>query len=92
MSGKQVVMAFPGTGIGSRLFPPDLVTFLTDFYCQKGVEVWAGSRAVGIEPRRGRLGLNVQETRLVNVRKIMADGVVAGIGIEPNVALARQPG
>jgi len=92
MSGKQVVMAFPGTGIGSRLFPADLVTFLTDFYRQKGVEVWAGSRAVGIEPRGGRLGLNVQETRSVHVRKIMADGIVAGIGIEPNVALAQAAG
>ena len=28
MNGKEVVMAFPDAGIGSRVFPPDLVAFL----------------------------------------------------------------
>src|SRR6516162_8839623 len=42
MNGKKVVMAFPETGIGSRMFPSDLCTFLNDYYRQKGVEVLAG--------------------------------------------------
>ena len=45
MNGKNVVMAFPDEGIGSRMFPADLAKFLNDFYRQKGVEVLAGELA-----------------------------------------------
>ena len=48
MNGKNVVMAFPGDGIGSRMFPADLAKFLNDFYRQKGVEVLAGELRDGL--------------------------------------------
>ena len=47
MNGKNVLMAFPDNGIGSRIFPADLAMFLNDFYRQKGVEVLAGELAAG---------------------------------------------
>ena len=92
MNGKKVVMAFPEAGIGSRTFPPDLATFLNDFYRQKGVEVLAGQRVNGLETRGGRAVLKVRNAQGQGEREVVADGVVAGIGIQPNVELAQAAG
>jgi NADPH-dependent 2,4-dienoyl-CoA reductase/sulfur reductase-like enzyme len=83
MNHKQVVMLFPGSGICDRNFPPDLSNFLNDFYRQKGVEVWKGESAAGLERRGGQWVLKTQSQREVSV-----DGVVAGIGIRPNLDVA----
>src|SRR5438132_380013 len=45
LNQKEVVMLFPGSGIGQRMFPRELSQFLNDFYRQKGVEVLAGESA-----------------------------------------------
>jgi NADPH-dependent 2,4-dienoyl-CoA reductase/sulfur reductase-like enzyme len=92
MNGKNVMMAFPDAGIGARMFPPDLSAFLNDFYRQKGVEVLTGQRVEGLEARSGRLALKVRSAQGPGEREIMADGVVAGIGIVPNVELAQAAG
>jgi 3-phenylpropionate/trans-cinnamate dioxygenase ferredoxin reductase subunit len=87
MSGKQVVMIFPEEGIGARLFPGDLAQFLNDFYREKGVEVWAGEMASGLEPHGEQFTLKMQSGR-----EMLVDSVVAGIGIQPNVELAQAAG
>jgi NADPH-dependent 2,4-dienoyl-CoA reductase/sulfur reductase-like enzyme len=92
MNGKKVTMAFPGPAIGSRLFPADLAEFLNDFYRQKGVEVLPGTLATGCETHAGKPTLKIRDEQAQTDRTIMADGVVAGIGIEPNVELARAAG
>ena len=92
MNGKAVVMAFPEAGIGGRMFPPDLADFLNDFYRQKGVEVVAGGLVAGLEARGGRPVLKVRNSASQAEREVVADGVVAGIGIQPNVELARAAG
>ena len=91
-NGKQVAMAFPETGIGSRMFPPDLVAFLNDYYRREGVEVLAGEQVVGLEVRDRRAVLALRGADASAERRLEADGVVAGIGIEPNVDLARSAG
>ena len=92
MSGKKVVMAFPGDGIGSSLFPADLSAFLNDFYRHKGVEVFAGERVTGWEKRQDKSVLKTRNKLTEGDREIVADAVVAGIGIEPNVELAQAAG
>ncbi len=87
MNGKKVTMLFPEDGISARVFPPDLVTFLNDFYQKKGVTVLAGELIGSIDERGGRFFL-----RTDNGREIVADGVVAGLGIELNTDLAQQAG
>lgn len=89
MSGKKVVMTFPGDGIGSRLFPADLSRYLNDFYRQKGVEVLAGERVTGWEKRQGKPVLKTRNKQTQGDGEIVVDAVVAGIGIEPNVELAQ---
>lgn len=87
MNGKDVVMVFPSEGIGARVFPRDLSLFLNDYYRQKGVEVLAGEAVVDLEPRGDRVALKTRSGR-----EIVVDGVVAGIGIQPNVELAQAAG
>jgi NADPH-dependent 2,4-dienoyl-CoA reductase/sulfur reductase-like enzyme len=92
MNGKKVVMAFPDAAIGGRMFPPDLAAFLNDFYRQKGVEVLPGQRATGLETRASRTVLKVGDAQVSGARELVCDGVVAGIGIVPNIELARDAG
>ncbi len=92
MNGKDVTMVFPETGLGQRLFPPDLVQFLNDFYRQKGVEIVAGAAATGLEKSGGRWVLKIRDDPNSRDRVIVADGIVAGIGIQPNIELAKSAG
>ncbi len=87
MNGKEVVMIFPGQDVGDRVFPRALAQSLTAYYRQKGVEVLPGQKVVGLESR-GRQRV----VRTSGQREIAVDGVVAGLGIEPNVELARAAG
>jgi 3-phenylpropionate/trans-cinnamate dioxygenase ferredoxin reductase subunit len=87
MNKKGVVMLFPGDGIGGRLFPRDLSAFLNEFYREKGVDVQGGMRIIGTEQKGTRNLLKTQ-----NGREFLVDGVIAGLGIEPNTALARAAG
>src|SRR2546426_53838 len=92
MNGREVVMIFPEEGIGSRVFPPDLTRFLNDFYRQKGIEVIAGASVAGMEARQGQSILKVRIAQSGSEREVVADGVVAGIGVQPNVELAETAG
>ena len=85
--GKQVVMIFPGHEIGERVFPKELAQYVSNFYQQKGVELVAGERIVGAEARG-----NQRSLKTATGREIIVDGVVAGIGIEPNIELAQSAG
>jgi NADPH-dependent 2,4-dienoyl-CoA reductase/sulfur reductase-like enzyme len=92
MSGKKVVMIFPGAGIGARLFPLGLAAFLNDYYGRKGVDIIAGATVTGFESRAGGKILRIRETETTKERDVEADAVIAGIGVEPNVDLAQAAG
>jgi NADPH-dependent 2,4-dienoyl-CoA reductase/sulfur reductase-like enzyme len=91
-SGAEVTIAFPDAGIGARMFPPDLSAFVTDFYRKKGVDVLPGQSVTGVEWRDGRAVVTARDARGQGQRELAADGVVAGIGIVPNVELAKAAG
>ncbi|HUP27914.1 MAG TPA: FAD-dependent oxidoreductase [Chloroflexia bacterium] len=87
MNGKAVTMVVPGKGIGERLYPPDLVRYLNTYYQQRGVELLLGDRAGNLETSQGALRLVLESGRTISV-----DGVVAGVGIEPDTSLAEAAG
>jgi 3-phenylpropionate/trans-cinnamate dioxygenase ferredoxin reductase component len=92
MNGKDVVLIFPDQGIGDRIFPPEHAGFLNDYYREHGVTIMARERIEGIETRGARHALTLRHTRTGQAREIVVDGVIAGIGVTPNIALARQAG
>jgi NADPH-dependent 2,4-dienoyl-CoA reductase/sulfur reductase-like enzyme len=80
-------LIFPDKDICERIFPRLLAQFVSNFYKQKGVEVLAGEKITGLE----LLG-NQRVLKTSTNREIRVDGVVARLGIEPNVELARKVG
>ena len=85
--GNDVTLVFPEAAICNRVFPARLGAYLNDTYREKGVEVLAESTVTDIEV--GESGATVT---LDDGRRLAADRVVAGIGIEPDVTLARAAG
>ena len=87
MNGKRVTMIFPESGIGSRAYPQPLVEFLNSYYREKGVAVLASETVKSVRTKGGKTIVTTGRGM-----EISADGVVAGLGIVPNTALAEQAG
>lgn len=87
MNGKEVSILFPQTGIASNIFPADVVDFLNDYYRQKGVEVLAGQEVRAVEGSGRDLTVVT-----ASGRRIAVNGIVAGVGVTPNVELAEAAG
>jgi NADPH-dependent 2,4-dienoyl-CoA reductase/sulfur reductase-like enzyme len=92
MAGREVVLVFPDDGVSAKVFPPDLARSLNDYYREKGVEVLSGTAVVGIDSSPGKQVLRLREGRSGQEKTLEVDGVVAGIGVQPNVELAKAAG
>ncbi len=86
INGKEAVLIFPNSGICARLFPQHLSQFVTHYFHEKGVEVLAGETVEGIT------GGGKPTLKLKGKGELAVDGVIAGIGLEPNLELARSAG
>ena len=83
----EVTMIVPQPGLGARVFPADLSRYLVDYYRQEGVTMLMGESVERVE--------SVTDGYRVHTKgsgRVAADAVVAGLGIEPEVGLARQAG
>jgi len=87
MNQKAVSLIFPGAAIGGHIFPSGLAQFLNGYYSEKGVEVLYGQHVTLVETR----GVETVVTT-GSGRELLVDGVVAGLGIAPNVELAKAAG
>ncbi len=91
-SKKHVTMVFPERSIGSGIYPADLSEFLNEYYREHGVEVLARHVVSGVERKGDKVAVTVTPSESSGSREILVDGVVGGMGIEPNVEVARQAG
>jgi 3-phenylpropionate/trans-cinnamate dioxygenase ferredoxin reductase subunit len=87
MNGKKVTMIFPGDDVCGSLFPKELAHFVSNYFREKQVELISREKIVAAT-KRGKEHV----LRTGSGREIVVDGVIAGIGIEPNVELAKQAG
>ncbi len=85
MNGCRVSMVFPGSGIGARIYPPGLTSFLNSYYRERHVDLFPGETVKSIE----RTGTKTRITT-ASGKSLYADAVIAGIGIEPELDLARS--
>lgn len=85
--GKKVTMIFPENSISENIFPGDLSNFLNDYYRGKGVEVVTGDTAASVQKEGNHIMVHTGSGRAYDV-----DGVVAGIGIRPNIDPAKAAG
>ena len=84
-TGQRVTMVFPEDAISEHVFPTDLAKFINEYYRLNGVEVLTGDSVVSVQKEGDRLIARTGSGRILE-----ADGVVAGIGIHPNLDLAKQ--
>ena len=87
MIGKKVVMIFPEQSIGANVYPHELSRFLNEYYREKGVEVVPDDLVASLEQTGYRSTVHTRGGKSFEV-----DGVIAGIGIRPNLELAQQAG
>jgi 3-phenylpropionate/trans-cinnamate dioxygenase ferredoxin reductase subunit len=85
MQGKQVTMVFLEYSIGENMYPPELSQFLNDFYRRKGIDLVPADSISGVEKNGGSLTVLTRSGR-----KIEVDSLVAGIGLRPNIELAKS--
>jgi 3-phenylpropionate/trans-cinnamate dioxygenase ferredoxin reductase subunit len=87
MQGCDVTMVVRDQGIGAKVYPEDLSRHLVSYYREKGVTVRLGEEAGRIETSGERYQVHAGHGDLLEV-----DAVVAGLGIEPDVSVARAAG
>jgi 3-phenylpropionate/trans-cinnamate dioxygenase ferredoxin reductase subunit len=87
MQGRDVTLVLKEDGIGPRVFPGDLARWLVEYYREKGVTLRSGATVGRVESSKDKF-----QVHLDSGDPISADAVVAGLGIEPNVGLAREAG
>jgi NAD(P)H-nitrite reductase large subunit len=87
MNNKHVTMIFPAKSIGARVYPQPLSEYLNSYYREKGVTLHAGDTVKTIRKEGTKVSVMTE-----NGMEIMADGIIAGLGIQPNIDLARQAG
>ena len=87
INGCKVSMVFPDSGIGARIYPPKLSEFLNNYFREKGINVLTGEKIRALEKNGARFTVKTESGKVLS-----AGAVVAGIGIEPEVGLAKSLG
>jgi 3-phenylpropionate/trans-cinnamate dioxygenase ferredoxin reductase subunit len=83
----NVTMVFPEPYLCSRVFTPSLGKAINSLYLGHGVTLLAGERPVSIAREREKFAL-----RTTTGGEIVADMVIVGVGITPNIELGAQAG
>jgi 3-phenylpropionate/trans-cinnamate dioxygenase ferredoxin reductase component len=87
MVGGKVTMIFPGSAISEKIFPVDLAKFINEYYRLMGVQVVTGDSVASVQKDGDHIMV-----RTGSGRTFETDGVVAGVGIHPNLDLAQEAG
>jgi len=85
--GRDVTMIFPETGLGARAWPAELSGFVTRYYEERGVRLLRGHSVTAVEDRGAQCLV-----RTSGDARVLADVLVAGLGIKPDTALAESAG
>lgn len=87
MYGSKVTMIFPERGLGARIFPAGLSGFLNSQYRDRGVDLLPEENVSAVVRTGAKTAVTTRSGKTLN-----ADAVIAGIGIEPEVSLAKALG
>ena len=90
--GKEITMIFPEVGISGLTFPDDLASFLNSYYREKGVEVLNGHLVQAISKIGEKFQVAYKNKEGESLLQGVFDDVIIGIGIKPNVELAKDAG
>lgn len=85
--GKAVTLVFPERLVGERAYPRELAESITATFALKGVALRPGRTVAGVEEEGSALLVRTSDGE-----RLVADAVVAGIGVLPATALAAAAG
>lgn len=87
MNDKKVTLIESGAGIGWRVFPEEIVTYLNEYYLSHQIQVMTGVVISDIKKSGDQHQLLFSSGNTLDV-----DGVVAGVGVKANSDLAQKAG
>ncbi len=87
MNDKKVTLIESGAGIGWRVFPEEIVTYLNEYYLSHQIQVMTGVVISDIKKSGDQHQLLFSSGNTLDV-----DGVVAGVGVKANSELAQKAG
>jgi len=80
----DVTMIFPEDGICGLIFPNTLSNFINDYYQKKGIKVLKNEMVINVTKQD-----NGYLIKTKSGKKLRFDVVIAGLGIKPNIELAK---
>ncbi len=89
---KKVTMIFPEVGISGLRFSDELAEFLNDYYREKGVVVHDGFLVDSIVKDNDGYQVKFNHVNNGETKEERFDGIIAGLGIKPNIQLAEEAG
>jgi 3-phenylpropionate/trans-cinnamate dioxygenase ferredoxin reductase subunit len=87
MQGKDVTIIFRENSIGELVYPPEISKYIDDYFRKKGVQLLPADTITSFEPKGDRVQIQTKSGKTLEF-----DAVVGGIGIRPNVELAKAAG
>ena len=87
--GKKVSIIFPEIWLNQRIFPAEISTHLHQVFDQHGINILTGISIGGIEEKAGKKVVSVKKAE-GEILELSADGVIAGLGVIPNITLAEK--
>jgi len=85
---RFVLFAEAAPKVMARMMPSEMAVYLVDYHKQRGVRVLTSARPFAVDGH----GTTLSAVLLKDGRSVEADLVVVGIGITPEVELARSGG
>lgn len=85
MNGKNVTLIMKEPAIGVKKYPKKMASFLNAFFTEKGVRLICEQRVISVKKEKDK-----QIVKTDKGESFTADGVIAGLGITPNIELAQS--
>lgn len=87
MNGKNVTLIFKERTLGAQHFPKKFSQFLSAYFTEQGVRLVPGQTIQSVTPVHTKWKVITSHDEA-----FFADGVIAGLGIHPNIQLAQAAG
>ena len=87
MNGKNVTLILKDPTLGARRFPEQFSRFLSAYFTEQGVKLVPKGHVKSVVPLHDKWKVTTHREEA-----FFADGVIAGLGITPNIQLAQAAG
>ena len=91
MLGKKVTIVFPENWLNQRIFTTEISSYIQEVFKEHNVDILSGISVLGLDVKGNESVLHIQTKEGIS-QDVISDGVIAGLGVIPNVFLAQEAG